>query len=104
MTLYIWINKSHVEVKKTTKWFLKKWSYLFNGDAIGNDLDLEATEVIGVGLGEFIKGRYDDPILVTDRTLVQDERPKTDLNMLSEDLCNKGYHKKGLKNLTLALF
>ena len=80
-------------------------SYLFNGDAIGNDLDLEATAVtIGVGLGELIKGRYDDPILVTDRTLVQDERPKTDLNMLSVDLCNKGYHKKGLKNLTLALF
>ncbi len=51
----------------------------------GNDNDLEGN--IGVGLGEFIRGSYEDPILATgNRTLRQGDRPKTDLNMMSDEI------------------
>ena len=52
----------------------------------GNDNDLEGN--IGVGLGELIRGSYEDPILAVTgkRTLRQDDRPKTDLNMMSDEI------------------
>ena len=52
----------------------------------GNDNDLEGN--IGVGLGEFIRGSYEDPILAVTgkRTLRQGDRPKTDLNMMSDEI------------------